>query len=456
MKLKLSYIAITIIILLISRSTCLAGNRVGEAPLTLEQCTAIALQNNPLLQSVYKQYQASRARVRQAKALPQPEISLDYDLQPRFFDVGAAGEAYIGVEQLIEFPGKRYLRGKIARKEADESLCDMEQAKLELVSQVKSAFYSLLLAQENHTYAQENRDYTLDFLAKAKEKYAAGDVSKLELLRARVEAAQAENRLKVAMKRVKLAKASLNFFLAREKNRPLSISGTLKSTLLALNLEELTTRSLELRPEIKKIETALAKEKLNRTQAYLNYLPDFSLGAARHRVTGEPSTWDVTLSFQVPLFFWQPLSGEVAEAKANIGAMKAQMQYAQLSIALEVENAFHNAQSYQDQIAFFEQEVLAEAQEAHRMSVESYKEGKIGSIELIAARKTLLEIKQAYAQTLFDYQLALAELEKSVGSILPIEQTVSPGQLKKRADDPQQKQKRKRKRSQYLEVREEK
>ena len=87
----------------------------------------------------------------------------------------------------------------------------------------------------------------------------------------------------------------------------------------------------------------------------------------------------------------------------------------ELSVSLEVENAFHNAISFQDQIEFFEKEVLKEADEVYRMSMISYKEGKIGSIELITSRKTLIELKQSYAETLLNYQLALAELEKFVG-----------------------------------------
>ena len=50
----------------------------------------------------------------------------------------------------------------------------------------------------------------------------------------------------------------------------------------------------------------------------MSYLPDLELGVNRHRVEGEGSWWDVTLSVPIPLFFWQPKKGEIAEAEANI------------------------------------------------------------------------------------------------------------------------------------------
>lgn len=410
MKSKILFIIVILIVFLVQP---VRGQETE--PLTLDQCLSIALKKNPAIQSYFHRYRATLARVNQAKAFPQPEISLDYDLQPKLFNLKNSDEQYIGVSQLIEFPGKRFLRGKIAKKEADEFHCEVELAKLELLYQVKHAFYQLLLERENGKYAGENLTHAVDFLEKAKEKYQSGDVSKLEVLRARVEAARAENLKKVALNNIKLAKSRLNFVLARDKYQPIEIRGTLKKTFPRLDLDQLVIRGLQLRPEIKKANLALQREKLNRTGAYMNYLPDFSLGAAKHRVTGEPSTWDVTLSFQVPLFFWQPKKGEIAEAKANILAQQQELKYMGLSISLEVENAFHNAGSFRDQIEFFEKEVLNEAEEVYDMSMISYKEGKIGSIELIESRKTLIELKQSYAESLLNYQLALAELEKFVG-----------------------------------------
>lgn len=409
---------IFLFIFVLTLTFLIANPAWGQEAFTLDQCISIAIKKNPMLQSYHHQYKASLARISQAKAFPQPEVSLDYDLQPKLFNLKDSDESYVGVSQMIEFPGRRYLRGKIAKKESDEFFCDFQSIKLDLTYQVKQAFYQLLLELENAKYSEENLTHATDFLNKAKEKYDSGDVSKLEVLRASVEAARAENQKKVVLNKIKLAKSRLNFVLARDIYQPIEIQGSLKKKLPHLDLNQLITRAVQLRPEIKKVKLALEREKLNRTKAYLGYMPDFSLGVSRHRITNEPTTWDVSLSFQVPLFFWQTCKGEISEAKANILSQKQESKYIELSVSLEVENAFHNAIAFQDQIEFFEKEVLKEAEEVYRMSMISYKEGKIGSIELIESRKTLIELKQSYAETLLNYQLALAELEKFVGGSL--------------------------------------
>jgi cobalt-zinc-cadmium efflux system outer membrane protein len=389
-----------------------------EETLTLEQCIVLALKNNHLYKSQQYEFSASRARMRQAWAFPQPEISFDSDLQPRMFDFKKSGESYLGITQSIEFPGRRYLRGKIASNEWGMAASELESVRKEIIYNVKISFYEILLNQEIRKYAEENQQMADDFLAKATEKYQSGDVSKLEVLRAKVEAARATNRLEVAVNQVKSARARLNFFLARDRYQPLDIRGNLRGPIIEPDLKELQVQALASRPEIKKERLAIKKESLAKKQALLGFLPDVSLGVSRHRITGEPNTWDVTVSFQAPLFFWQKINGEIAEARANLAAAEERLKYLEFSISLEIENAYYNVVSLRNQVELFEKEALTEAEQVYRMALESYQEGKTGSIESIEARRSLVDLRQSYAETLFNYRAAIAELEKSLGAPL--------------------------------------
>jgi len=71
-----------------------------------------------------------------------------------------------------------------------------------------------------------------------------------------------------------------------------------------------------------------------------------------------------------------------------------------------------------NQISLFEEEILSQAEEVYNMFLFSYQEGEIGSIELIEARRSLLEARTSYADALFNYDMALAALEKSIGQKL--------------------------------------
>ena len=386
--------------------------------LTLEQCISITLQQNPLILSSRQQHQASLARISQAKALPQPSINFDSDLQPKFFNFKDSSESYFGLSQSIEFPGKRHLRGKIASKESNEIMAETDLLKLDIVFHVKQAFYGLLLAQEKLKYAQQDLELAQDFLKKAELKFDAGDVAKVEALRARVESAKAANEVRSSTNEVRLAKAMLNFLLARKKYAPLEIKGKLKRPSISLNFEELIKRALSFRPEIKRIGYSLEKENLKKKQGYLSYLPDFDLGVSRHRLEGEGTYWDVTLSFPIPLFFWQPKKGEIREAQANVEALKREAEHLKNAITLEVEEAYMNALTASNMIQLFEEEMLTQAEEVYNMFLFSYQEGEIGGIELIEARRTLVETRKSYADALYNYDASLAALEKSIGQTL--------------------------------------
>ncbi|MGD2294493.1 MAG: TolC family protein [Candidatus Aminicenantes bacterium] len=387
----------------------------AQEELSLEQCIKLALDQNPLILSSLEQYQASLARVNQARAFAQPSIDYDNDMQPKFFNLKGTAETYLGVSQSFEFPGKRILRGKIAAKESQEILQDIDLLKLDITFLVKQAFYGLLLAQEKLQYAEQDQQLAQDFLQKAELKHSAGDVAKVEVLRAQVEASKAANEVRVAQNEVKLAKARLNFLLARKKHEPLRVKGTLKRPTTRIDLDTLVQRALVVRPEIKRLNLSLEREGLQKSQAYMGYLPDFDLSLSKHWLEGEGNYWDFTLSLPIPLFFWQPVKGEIAEARANISSLKREAEHLRNAITLEVEEAHMNAVAAHNQITLFEEEIITQAEEVYNMFLFSYQEGEIGSIELIEARRTLLEARKSYADALYNYGVALAALEKSIG-----------------------------------------
>lgn len=392
--------------------------------LTLQDCIAIALERNPILLSAEEFYQASLARIRQARALPQPSLDFDSDLQPKAFDFRGSDEQYLGLSQTVPFPGRLYLQGRVAREESNEVRAEGDLLRLDLTYQVTHAFFGILLAEERLDYARQNEALTRNFLDMTVVRFEAGDLAQVEVVRARVEAAKASSQVRAVENEVRLARARLNHLLARGPSTPMEIRGELRSTPSAPDLEEITRLALESRPEMQWINAALAKESLRKTQGYLSYIPDFDVGLAQHRQTGEPDLWDVTLSFSLPLFFWQPVRGEIAEAEANHRALQEEARNRANGISLEVQEAFVNLTTAADQILLFEDGILDQAEEAYRMYEFSFQQGEIGAIDLIEARRTLNDARTSYADALYTYDVAWAAIERSVGRPLQEQEDV--------------------------------
>ena len=388
-----------------------------EQPMSLADCVAQAMDRHPLIQSAQAQYEASLARVRQAKALPQPSLDIDSDLQPGIFEFSDYGERYIGISQTIPFPGRTYLRGRIAGEEAEVVLADVELLKLDVTFQVTEAFYGLIRAEEQVVYASQNLEFTQDFVAMTELKFEAGDVPQMEVVRARVEAASAANQVRVAQNEERLARAGLNFLMGRGPSSTLSIDGDLRIPLGEYDLEEITAMALQGRPEIQRLFSAIQREELVKKEGFMSYLPDFDVGAAKHKIPGEGDTWDVTLSLALPVFFWQPARGEIAEADANLRSLQEEALHLANAITLEVEGAFVSLTSAADQIRLFEEDILTQAEEAYEMYQFAYEQGEIDAIDLIESRRTLNEARTSYADALFNYDVARAAIERSIGRL---------------------------------------
>jgi cobalt-zinc-cadmium efflux system outer membrane protein len=400
-------------------AVCLTGvlsgqTKPGEA-LSLDQCIALALERHPLILASADRHQASVARIRQAKAFPFPSIDFNSDLQPHFGDFVNSEEAYLGVSQTLELPQKRAARRKIAEQESREVETDIDLVKLEVIFQVRRAFYELLLAQGKLAYAKQDLELADDYLQKAELKLAAGDVGRVEVLRARVEALSAANAVRVAVNDVNLAKARLNYHLARGKSAPIQVVGQLQIPFLDFNLGDLQAEALRLRPELRRLRLSVEKENLVQARARLSNLPDLDFNMSRHRLEGLPTTWSFTVSTPLPFLFQQRQKGEIAESLANARALQRESEQARNTIFVEVEEAQTNAQKAQDQILLYQKEILPRAQEVLEMFTFSYQEGEIGGIELIEARRTLNASRRSYADAQFEYALALATLEKAVG-----------------------------------------
>jgi outer membrane protein TolC len=391
------------------------GEGQSADALSLNQCIKLALERHPLIHSSRQRHEAALARIKQATSYPYPSVSFNSDLQPFLLDFVNSKESYLGVNQTLELPRKRAGRGKIAEQEASEIETDINLVRLEVVFQVRNAFYQLLLSTEQLEYAKRDQELADDYLQKAELKFSAGDVSRVEAVRAKVESLKAANAVRIASKEADLAKARLNYQLAQEKNRPLQVVGRLEAPLADLNLERLQEEALAMRPELKRLQFSVQKELHKQQNAHLSNWPDLDFNASVHYLENEPTTWSFTVAVPLPFLFRQRQNAEIAEAQANIGALQREADQARNTIRVEVEEAYTNAQKARDEIELYQDRIMPQAQEVYDMFLFSYQEGEIGGIELIEARRTLNESRKSYANALFEYNLALTALEKAIG-----------------------------------------
>src|SRR5262245_7628838 len=124
------------------------GPHAAEVPnepddvLSIEWVVSMVLSNNPSLKGVRANWEASKVRVRQARAWEDPRVGVDVERSGTTqFDNWTDAEWMLG--QQVPLSGKNRWRGRAATAEADGAFADVHRRELELTARARAAFYRL-------------------------------------------------------------------------------------------------------------------------------------------------------------------------------------------------------------------------------------------------------------------------------------------------------------------------
>jgi len=370
-------------------------------------------------------WQAARARSTQAGAFPEPELELEYEELPDLTRSGDFGERSFGVTQQIQSPLKWWRRRQAAHQAAEAvHLGVLGMIRLDITAKVEVAYDRILLREAKLSYSEAAAQLAGAFLEKARLRLEAGDIRRLEVLVAEVEAGRAVNRLSQARSDLAVARAELNTLLGRGLVKSLAISGQLALQRKSLSLEALQKLALERRPDLRGAEFAISSARSAQGAARAAFLPDLDLKLFRHTVrepTGREDYWRVGLALQLPLWGASRQRGEWAEANALAEQAAAETNHLRNQILLEVESAFLKAEMAANRARLFEEDIVRAAEGSSEMAASRYRVGKATYLEVLGAQRALMEVREEYAESLFEHQAALADLARAIGGQLPDE-----------------------------------
>jgi cobalt-zinc-cadmium efflux system outer membrane protein len=246
-------------------------------------------------------------------------------------------------------------------------------------------------------------------------RFEAGDVPRIEVLRAEIEVAKAELDTLRAGKNVLLAKANLNLLMARDAHASLKLTDELAFAPVEFDMDSLKALMMQRHPRARALNYAVAGSRSAVRLSALQFLPDLELGIFRQTIRGEGNSWLAEIGFEVPLWFLFRQRGELQEAKANLAYARAERASVRNSLILELENAYHELHVAERQVRIYTEKLLGEAEEVYRIASRSYEEGEASYLEVLEAQRTLRTTRTEYVQALFEYHSALADLEQAVG-----------------------------------------
>ena len=374
-----------------------------------------ALAHNPQLAVAREQVAEARARVTEATAFPDPTVAADVVGEPSLVRPGTNTGHDLGVGLTVPFPTKFILQGRVSGADARNAEFAYQQLRQQTASQTAQAYDALLVALRHQADLQEARRLAQQFLDKTQARYAAGTAAGLDVLKARVDLAQADNDLITNERDVANARAALNRQMGRLLGAPLRTVDTLDVPPPLPALAMLEDTALALRPELHGLASEQHGAAAATTLAKSFWLPDLSLSATQNSVVGSPSTWTTAVGFTFPLFFWNHTRGQVAEASHRERELSASYEDLRMQVDQDVRTTYAAAATALRQALFIRDQLLPETRRAYDIALTSYGLGGASALDVLSARGDLIGAEGQYADALGAANDARADLERAIG-----------------------------------------
>jgi cobalt-zinc-cadmium efflux system outer membrane protein len=152
--------------------------------------------------------------------------------------------------------------------------------------------------------------------------------------------------------------------------------------------------------------------------AQQEYLPDFMVKYKREEKNGGVGSWAGMLGVSIPLWFFDKQNSFVKEAKANVGVAKAEYQATENMVFFEAKSAFAKFEAAKNLVKIYETGVLPQAEAALTTARLSYQADKIDLLQVLDSQRTLRDFQIEYFESLANLEIALADLERTVGTDL--------------------------------------
>jgi len=380
-----------------------------EPPLSLEEAVSSALGNNPEIIRARLELEAARGRRLRLGAISFPEISFSREGMASRTS-GGETEINLGIEQSLEFPGKRSLRREAAGLEEEIFAAELDRVILSVTAEVKKAYFQTAYSQR----AIAGRESIVEVLKRYQDiavlRAQSGQVSALDVLKGRLEMVQLQGEIIEARRRRRESALALSLLIGGDGQHLATVSDS-EFTFIPLDKDlSALKREVASRPSLRAAGARVAQAEAGLRLARKNALPDLKIGLFYPSLRA--SSWGFGVGLTLPL--WRDkIEGERREAEALSQAQAAAREAREKKIFSLLRNAYESVKATEERLALFEQSLLPEIDGILELGLSDYQYGKIDSLHLFDVLRTYKAAQLEYLAALLDHRVSLVDLESA-------------------------------------------
>jgi len=393
----------------------------GPVTITLDEATQMALQHNHNLLAARTTVQQSEAQEVTANLRPNPTLFTDWEYLPLVHPNGGvldylhdSTEGDIGLSYLFERGKKRQHRLQAAKDATAVTRSQVADNERSLTFQVAQLFINVQLAQSTLDLARQDLksfETSVDIGAR---QVKAGGISENDFLKIKLQLLQFQQDVEQALLAKSQALSDLRQLLGYESvPADYDVSGAFDYQPLTVTFEELQTRALANRPDLRAAMQGVTAASSQYELAKVNGKVDVTVGANYSHVNGLSAA---TFNVSVPLPIFDRNQGEIARTHFVITQAQQQQAAAKGQVMTDVRDAFEALQS-SDRIArYYRSGYLEVSQKSRDISEYAYRRGAASLLDFLDAERSYRATQLAWRQAIAAYLTALEQLREAVGS----------------------------------------
>ena len=377
----------------------------------------LALERNPMIASAQSVIAQNEGRRIEAGAYPNPTITVQTaDAALRDPSTGRRmGERAMSLSQPLEWPGKRAARQDAAEAGFAGATVGLEESKLNLIAEVKTAFYDLLLAERTVDLLQQNLEIVQEVARIVKARVRSGEGPQFESVKADVEVLKAKQEMTKAKNAVRVKLVGLDTLTAGALGPRYKVQGDFRSIRDRLDPEQMATRDLSQHPTLQRQGKLVEQAEFTVSKERQSRMPDVTLFGGYTREVGREA---VIAGMSVPTPLWYRQQGHIATALGTQRKEEAELIRARNDLTRAINQHAREAETAQDQILVYEEGLLKQAQEALRIAQLSFRQGATSLLDVLDAQRVQRQITVDYNLARFELSLALTRFERALGGPL--------------------------------------
>ncbi|HDR46350.1 MAG TPA: TolC family protein [Geoalkalibacter subterraneus] len=412
---------------------------VSGQPLSLQKCVQIALDDNPAIQAARFGIKATQEAADAAKSsyYPQVDFSAGYHRWDRTIflpdglerqdlpdTIGETDEwnGRLSAWYTLYDSGRR--RAELLAAEATEQATseNAQNVRQDIVLLVHESYFRLLEAKSSRAAAQDSLQRSEQHLSEAQKRFEAGDVTQADVLRARVDTADARLALVRAENALRIARSNLNAAMGLHPMLPVTIEDRYPDPVSPdrVDLPWAIESALKNRPEIRSADHQSESARKRVDAAAGKYGPRLKVeghyGRREDQFFPDAEDWSAGVSLNIPLFTGFERTHRVAESKALWRESRAEKDRILQEVRREVVEAFSRLQEAWQTVETTRVMTL-DAREGLRLMESRYSVNAATMTDLLDAETALAKAEAKNVEALAGQQIASARFLRSLGRL---------------------------------------